>query len=342
MQTESPSDGRAGQSIPVVDVAALRRSIDPAADATERKAVVRELGRTLEDVGFVYLSGHGIAPALVEDLRQTADRFHALSDDTKLKLRINDFHRGYIPYRSSIIETSTVAAVSKPNLSTSLMVMHEMAEDDPAVLRGDALQGPNQWPEEVPELRDVAIRYMSEMGALARDLAVALAEALGLFPSWFLPHFDRPTTFLRLLNYPQQEPDTGASGDAAIGSAPHTDYGFITLLAQDDTGGLEVRAKDGTWIAAPPISDTFVMNVGDILQRWSNGRFASTPHRVINRSARRRTSQPFFFDPSMNSVIECPASLLAPGEAPRFPPVCWGDYLMERLNRNYNYRKSAA
>ena len=101
--------------------------------------------------------------------------------------------------------------------------------------------------------------------------------------------FEKPTTFLRLLHYPTQPEEIGL-----FGSAPHTDYGYITLLAQDQVGGLEVRNKADEWIAAPPIADTFVMNVGDILARWTNDRFVSTPHRVINRSGRERYSQPFF------------------------------------------------
>ena len=118
-----------------------------------------------------------------------------------------------------------------------------------------------------------------------------------------------------------------------FGSAPHTDYGFITLLAQDDVGGLEVRNKAGEWIAAPPIADTFVMNVGDILARWSGGLFASTPHRVINASGQERYSQPFFFDPSMDAIIAPAVDHGVP-----FKPVRYGDYLMERIDKNYSYR----
>ncbi|MFT8710917.1 isopenicillin N synthase family dioxygenase, partial [Komagataeibacter rhaeticus] len=320
------------QEIPVIDVGPLRDHTP----SDTRAAAVSQLGQTLETVGFAYLSGHGIPAELVDGLRETAIRFHDLPEVTKNGIRINTAHRGFIPYSSSTLKTSTVDNVSKPNLSDSLMIMHELSEMELRERAGQPLQGRNQWPADVPELREMALRYMTELSRLGRDITIALAEALGLLPTWFLPHFDCPTLFLRLLHYPEQERDS----QHGIGAAPHTDYGFITILAQDDSGGLEVRSKDGTWIAAPPIPDTFVMNVGDILSRWSNGRFASTPHRVINRSGRRRFSQPFFFDPSMQSVIECPSSLLHAGDTPLHPPVCWGDYLMERLNRNYTYRQA--
>jgi len=318
-------------NIPVLDVSPLRGGAGP----EDRAGTVAELRRTLETIGFVYLADHGVPPELGERLHRLSVQFHDLPAETKLRLRMNDAHRGYMPFSTSTIVTSSVAAVTKPNQSESLMVMHDLAEDDPAL--GEPLQGPNQWPAEIPELRQAALDYMRAMSALGRDMAVAIAEALDLPPTYFLPHFDRPTLFLRLLHYPEQRREEGL-----FGSAPHTDYGFITLLAQDSVGGLEVRNRAGEWIPAPPIPNTFVMNVGDILARWSNDRFASTPHRVLNLSGRERYSQPFFYDPSMDSVVDCPAALLAPGEAPRQPPVRYSDYLLDRLNKNYEYRKKAS
>ena len=168
-------------------------------------------------------------------------------------------------------------------------------------------------------------------------MAGALAEALELPRDWFSPYFKRPTLFLRLLHYPRQPDEEGL-----FGSAPHTDYGFITMLAQDEVGGLEVRNRHNQWIAAPPIEGTFVLNVADILQRWSNGRFASTPHRVRNLKPVDRYSMPFFFDPSMDAVVDCPPQLLERGDAPTYPPVVYGDYLLERLNKNHEYRRKAS
>ncbi len=318
--------------IPMLDIAPLVGG----ADAGARARAVAALGQALEVSGFAYLAGHGIDPGLIERLRRLAMQFHDLPLAAKTRITMNAAHRGYMPFSSSTIVTSSVAKVTKPNQSESLMVMHELAPDDPALIAGRPLQGPNQWPDEVPALRSTALAYMDALSALGRRLAVALAEALGLLPTWFLPHFDRPTLFLRLLHYPEQPAEEGL-----FGSAPHTDYGFITLLAQDDVGGLEVRNRAGDWIPAPPIPDTFVLNVGDILARWSNGRFASTPHRVRNFSGRDRYSQPFFYDPSMDTVVDCPTPLLAAGERPRFQPVQYGDYLITRLNRNYDYRQTA-
>ena len=175
---------------------------------------------------------------------------------------------------------------------------------------------------------------MAALEDLARRIIALIARGLGLPPDWFAPHFERPTVFLRLLHYPPQPKEEGL-----FGSAPHTDYGFITLLAQDDRGGLEVRARGGGWIPAPPVDGSFVLNVGDILSRWTNGRLVSTPHRVINLSGKDRYSQPFFFDPSMDCMVEPLPQCIEAGADPHYPPVRYGDYLMERIDKNYDYRK---
>jgi isopenicillin N synthase-like dioxygenase len=318
-------------NIPIVDLAGLADD----ASAEARGVTVAALKEALETSGFAYLAQHGVSEDLVERMRQMNMAFHALPMEEKMVLRINEFHRGYMPMSSSTIVTSSVATVTKPNRSESLMVMHEVPED--AAHAGEPLQGPNQFPASMPEVEQTARAYMREMTKLGARLATGLAEALGLPRDWFAPHFTDPTLFLRLLHYPEQ-PDEAE----LFGSAPHTDYGFVTLLKQDDVGGLEVRNKRGDWIPAPPIPGTFVMNVGDILAKWSNGRFVSTPHRVRNLSRRDRYSQPFFYDPSMSALVACPADMLEAGETAQMEPVLYGDYLLERLNKNYDYRKKAS
>jgi isopenicillin N synthase-like dioxygenase len=317
--------------IPVIDVSALVAR----GDGEVRAPAIAALRDALERSGFAYLSGHGIPQSAVDRLRALSREFHALPLEAKQRIVMNEHHRGYMPFSSSTIVTSTVAKVTRPNLSESLMIMQETSPDDPDY--GLPLRGPNQWPAELPDLREVALDYMERMTRLGLNVAGALAEALELPPDWFSPFFRKPTLFLRLLHYPRQPDEEGL-----FGSAPHTDYGFITILAQDEVGGLEVRNRHNQWIAAPPIEGTFVLNVADILQRWSNGRFASTPHRVRNLRPVDRYSMPFFFDPSMDSVVECPPQLLERGASPAYPPVVYGDYLLERLNKNHAYRKSAS
>jgi isopenicillin N synthase-like dioxygenase len=318
-------------TIPVIDVSALAEGADPAA----RSRTVAELGRVLETIGFAYLAGHGVPDALVEAMRAMSRRFHALPMEAKLRIRQNAAHRGYMPFSTSTIVTSSVATVTKPNQSESLMVMHDLAPDDPRMLRGDPLAGPNQWPDEMPEIRDVALAYMAAMTGLGRRVAVALAEALDLPGDTFLKHFEDPVLWLRLLHYPQQkdEPDL-------YGSAPHTDYGFVTLLAQDDVGGLEVQRRDGGWIDAPPMPGAFVCNIGDCLMRWTNDVYVSTPHRVVNRTGRQRYSIAYFCDPNGDAPVECLPTCTGPDRPARYPPTTGADYLRERLDATYAFRRT--
>lgn len=315
-------------TVPVVDVSGLG-----SADVADRRAVARRIRQVYEDLGFLYIAGHGIPRAQVDGAFAASRRFHALPLEAKTALAINKAHRGYMGMATSTIVTSSVAKVTRPNLSESLMILHELADDDPDLLAGKPLQGPNRWPADLPGFREEMLAYMAAMERLARRIASAVALAFDQPEDWFEPHFRKPTVWLRLLHYPPQPPDD----DAQFGSAPHTDYGFLTILAQDSTGGLEVRGNDGNWIPAPPVPDTFVVNVADILMRWTDGILRSTPHRVRNLSGTDRYSLPFFFDPSMDTVVARMPGINA-HRPPQWEPVNFGEYVMERIDKNYAYR----
>lgn len=320
--------------IPILDVSGLHGD-----DQAAIRHIASRLRGHLENVGFIYVVGHRVPRSEVEAAREASRRFFALPEEQKLALRINRNFRGYLPFAGSTMVTSSVATVRKPNQSESMFVMHEIDANDPRVVAGNPLQGPNQWPDEtvLPGFRSTIERYVDTMSALARRMVRAVAVSLDLPANSLDRHFVTPTTFLRLIHYPTQPKEEGL-----FGSAPHTDYGFITLLAQDNVGGLEVRNRSGQWVPAPPVPDSFVMNVGDALARWSNDNFLSTPHRVINLSGRERYSQPFFFDPAMETRIEALPSCVAEGAPPKYDPVIYGDYLMERIDKNYHYRKDPA
>ncbi len=317
-------------SLPIVDFSGLGSSL--AAD----QALAGELDAIFRGMGFCYFRNIGVSQELVDGLFAASARFHTQSEAAKRALAMNATHRGYMAPNTSVIVTSSVAKVKRPNYSESLMLMHEVTEDDPRY--GSEVHGPNQWPD-LPGFREAVQAYEAGMLAFCRRLLRPMALALGLEADWFAPHFARPTTFLRMLHYPPQAPD---SPEDAFGSAPHTDYGFLTILCQDNAGGLEVRRADGTWLKAPPVPGTWVVNVADMLSRWTNGRWQSTPHRVKNLSGGDRYSNPYFFDMDMDSVVACVPTCTDAGNPPRFAPVRYGDYLMERLDKNYAYRKSGS
>ena len=324
-------NARTPPRLPVIELGGLPN--DDASDA----AIGRCIDEAFRDVGFCYFSQTGIDPALVAAVFDASRRFHALPARSKRAIAMNEFHRGYMEPKSSLIETSSVARVTQPNDSESFMLMHEIPPDDPRY--GTPLNGPNLWPEDLPDFRAPVRAYDRAMHDFCQRLLRPIARALDLPPSAFNEYFRRPTTFLRLLHYPPQAPDAPPD---AFGSAPHTDYGFITILAQDDAGGLEVRPRDSDWIAAPPIPGTFVVNVADMLARWTNDRWQSTPHRVKNLSGVDRYSCPYFFDMDLDCTVACLDNCHGPGNPPRYDAVRYGDYLLERLDRNYRYRRQGA
>jgi isopenicillin N synthase-like dioxygenase len=207
----------------------------------------------------------------------------------------------------------------------------ERAPDDPEVVAGKPFAGTNQWPD-VPGFRTTMLRYFDALGVAARNVHRALAVDLGLPPDYFAPFYERPLSALRVLHYP---PHPGTFDGSQYGAGPHTDYGGITLLAQDATGGLEVRRRDGDWIPVAPVTGTFVCNIGDALMRWTNDVYVSNAHRVVNRSGRERFSAAFFFEPNHDALIACIPSCAGPANPAKYPPIAFADLLRSRLEPTY-------
>ena len=187
----------------------------------------------------------------------------------------------------------------------------------------------------MPALRDCVYPYFEAASACAEDLLRGFALGAGLDPEHFIRLRDRPVSRGSLQYYPPQ-PD-GAAADQ-FGVAPHTDFGVLTVLCQDEIGGLEIRQRNGEWAAMPPIPDTLVVNIGDLLERWSNGRYRSTVHRVINSSGRERLSLVLAYDPNFETLVD-PQSFCGEGEAPRDEPITCGDYLLWRFRKAFSYRR---
>jgi len=303
--------------IPVIDLGA----------GADDARLARQFRDAYGTTGFGYITGHGIDPALIDAVFEASHQFHALPLADKMRNAVDRNHRGYIPINASTDVRSTLADVTKPNQSASFMMMREDAVADPDVY----LSGPNQWPD-LPGFRETLNNYHDAMCRLGLRLMKIALRAAEVTDFSILSAFDPPTTWLRLLHYPPR-PDSSPAD--LYGSAPHTDFGALTLLVQDDVGGLQVRTPAGEWVNVPRLPGSFVVNVGDMLHRMSNGRLLSTPHRVINVSGRERYSCPFFFDPHVNTVIRP-----LPGTgAPRFEPQKFADFLRAELGASYQAHK---
>ena len=308
--------------IPIIDVSNLDTGCGRLND---------EILQAYANHGFAYITGHSIAPDLIQGVFDASRRFHALPQATKLEIALDRNHRGFIPIDTSTDRNSTLAEVTRPNQSESFMMMREAGPDDPDVQAGVFLAGMNQWPE-LEEFRQAVTAYHDALAGFSMRMINAMLRSVEADPAEAAPMFLRPTTWLRLLHYP---PCPDAPEDL-FGSAPHTDFGAITVLAQDDIGGLQVMTPDGDWIDAPPIPGTFVLNVGDMLHRLTHGALRSTPHRVINRTGSERYSCPFFFDPSAASIVSPLKSVPDRMRRHVFRPVHFGDFLRSELGASYD------
>jgi isopenicillin N synthase-like dioxygenase len=314
------------QEIPVVDLAPLLTGAPGGV-----KAVADEIDRHATEVGFFYVTHHGVAQALIDDVVAAARRFFALTDGQKLEISVSRRHRGFVKMGQAVLSKG-----ARADFKESFVWGLELPEDDPDVRAGKALMGPNLWPAEVPELRPAIERYFRAIQDCGLTLLRAFAVALDLPEHYFTERYRKPLARGAVLHYPSQSP---TMPDDQFGTSAHTDYGCVTLLWQDSVGGLEVRNKAGQWIPAPPVPGTFVINLGDFMARWTNDRYASTPHRVVNRSGRERFSLPVFFDPDYDTLVECLPSCHGPGNPPRYPVTTCGAYIQSRFDDVFVYRK---
>ncbi len=313
--------------IPVIDVGALQ-----AGDQRGITQIAAEFADAYGTSGFGYIVNHGIEQALIDGVFEASRRFHALPLESKMAIELNRLHRGFIPIDTSTDVNSSVAEVKRPNQSESFMMMREDRQDSPDVIAGAYLAGPNQWPD-LEGFREALVAYHDSMADLGRRLMQVAAFAIGAEARELLPAFERPTTWLRLLHYP---PTPQLAPEDLYGSAPHRDFGCLTILAQDEVGGLQVQTPSGNWVDAPAIPGSFVVNVGDMLHRWSNGRLLSTPHRVINRSGRERFSCPFFFDPNVATDIAPLSCCVSHDHPAAFMPINFGEFLRGELEAGYD------
>ena len=294
-------------SIPVVDIGALAGD-DPVA----LRALASEIGRAARETGFFSVVNHGIEPDLIAAVFSHAEAFFAqpLEAKERVGIALSPAYRGF-----------------------ARIGYEQFDEAHPADAKESFDIGPdrNLWPE-LPGFRTTMETYYEELLALTIAIHRPIALDLGVDEHFFAGAFDGPIAIQRLLVYP---PHPGAFDGTLHGAAPHTDYGNITFLAQDDAGGLELKMRDGTWVDVPPTPGAFVCNIGDCLMRWSNDVYVSTLHRVVNRAGRPRYSVAFFGDPAANAHVACLPSCTDAAHPPKYPPIDYGTYLAQRLSAAY-------
>jgi len=277
--------------LPIIDVSALMRG---AGNAT----VAGEIDAACRDTGFFYVVGHGIAPELVARVDRLAREFFALADAEKASVAMRHggrAWRGWFPLRGEL--TSGV-----PDQKEGLYFGEELGPDDPRVRASLPLHGANLFPARPSGLRDAVLEYMAALTEVGHRVLRGISLALDLDERWFDRNLTAsPTVLFRIFRYPPLAREA-AGGNAEWSVGEHTDYGLLTILAQDYEGGLEVHTRSG-WVNAPPIAGAFVVNLGDMLERMTGGLYRSTPHRVRNTGARDRLSLPLFLDPAWGAEV---------------------------------------
>jgi len=310
-------------SIPVVDIADLG-SPDPAAHA----AVIRRLRDAAEQVGFLYVTGHGIPGETIAGVRQAALDFFALPAARKMEVYIGHSrnHRGYVP------EGEEVSAGGTPDAKEAFDLSIDLPADDPDYLSGNPLLGPNQWPRDLPGFGENVAAYYEATFAVGHRLLRGFSEALGLPPDHLSQFVTKPPSQLRLIHYPYN-----AAASDRPGMGAHTDYEVFTLLLPT-ASGLEVMNGLGEWIDAPLMPGAFVINIGDMLEVWSNGTFAATSHRV-RRVTQERYSFPLFFACDYGTSVEPLAPFVSQERPAAYPPIQAGEHLFAQTAQTFQYLK---
>lgn len=312
------------EEIPVIDLEAMFSG-----GPEDKARLAADLRRAGAEVGFLYIRNHHVPQSVIDAAFSAAHGYFAQDDAAKLANHISRSPnlRGY----AALLEENT-DPTARGDLHESFDIALEVPADDPDVKAGKVLYGPNQWPADQPAFRKALEDYHREMLVLSGHLLHAFALALGLEETYFDALATKPLATLRVLHYPPQH---GEIDDRQIGIGAHSDYECFTILAQDQIKALQVLNTAGEWIAADPIPGCFVVNIGDMMARWTNDLFASTVHRAINRSGVERYSIPFFFGPSYDTVLETLPSCVDGDHPPKYPPISAGDYVNGRFQATF-------
>lgn len=311
------------EAVPVVDFAPFLEG-----DEAGKRRVAAEIGAACEGIGFFYLTRHGVPEAMTDSIFAASRQFFALPLERRMDpaMLISPEHsRGYQPVGARFYP-DTVA----PDQMEAFKFQRELPADDPEILTGDRIQQSNKWPEGLPGWRETLLDYFDAVDGVAANLLRAFALALDLAEDYFLGFYAKPLTQVSLLHYPPAPP-----ADGQYGNRPHLDETAFTIVLQEDVPGLEVRTASGNWVTAPPVTGSFVINIGDYMARWTNDRYRSTLHRVVNRTGVERYSIPYFAIPDYDAMIECLSTCQEPDNPPKYEPMQVGPAIQRKFSGDY-------
>jgi isopenicillin N synthase-like dioxygenase len=323
-----------GTHVPVVDLGRSSSSVD-------RSALARTIDAAYVETGFLMVVGHGVDRALVAEMVEVTNAFFAQPTEVKAGAAASPDDQGMRGWHSfGGYVSASMGVETQPDLC-EMFGMSRLGEPGIAERSGlgeavERLGHPNPWPDRPSAFRDVWLRYYAAMESLASYLVELFALAHSLPEGWFADKIDHPTTSL-LGNWYYPQSARPAPGQHRKG--PHTDFGMLTILLRDAVGGLQVSDRDGAWHDVPFVEDSFVVNIGDLMAAWTNDRWVSTLHRVVNptgdAATAPRTSIAFFQEPNYDAVVECLPTCTAPDDPPRHEPVVAGEWIARKVTASY-------
>ncbi|MEP1327529.1 2-oxoglutarate and iron-dependent oxygenase domain-containing protein [Pseudophaeobacter sp.] len=323
MQNRQRTRPGALESLPLIDVSGIRTG-----DRYRLRTIADEIGLAAREIGFFRIIGHGIDLALVERTYQMAERFFALRDAIKRRnyIGLSTNHRGYVPFTE---KGDYPDEVNRSYEAFDLGV--DLPHDDPDYLAGNRLLGPNVWPG-VAGFKQTVSSYYEQISALGRLISSALELHLGLTPGTMTNQMTKPISQLRLLHYVHQNTEIDVK---SVNMGAHTDYECLTLL-HTRNAGLQVMTSEDCWIDVPVDHRAYVVNIGDMLEAWTNGQLRSTPHRVLNRCP-ERFSMPYFVAANHDALIRPFPELVGQGGVEKYEPFTAGEHLERMLVRDFPY-----
>ena len=314
------------KEIPVIDISPL---VGPQDNPKSLRKTAKEIENACKNIGFFYVKNHQIPQNHLDAVILVMQEFFNLPEEKKMKIHIgnSDVFRGYTPLGKELTN-------AKYDWHECVDFGLDLEPNHPEVIAGNQLLGPNQWPENQPNFRKALERHWDLMILLGRRITEGLAMSLGFDKKKFARFMCKSHSFMRISNYPPYGKDQEENVGDGIGA--HIDYGFLTILLQDNIGGLEVKNADNEWVSAPMIPGTFLINIGHMIQRWTNDYYKATVHRVIPPKHETRCSLPFFFEPNFDAIVVPLDTFCSKNNPPRYKPFHFGNYLESKFTTSYS------
>jgi len=314
------------EQIPILDLLKFLEG-----DEVAQISVAADLRWIQEKIGFYYIINHGVASDLINEAVGQVQALHSLPMEEKLKVKVDKDTTGYIPIKSTMYVTTDAGKNDNYDLNENYRIVRERKIDHPSILAGRRFSGPNKWPNSdlLPDFKNIMLKYYSAMESLGRNMLPLYARALDLAPDYLDGFFTDPMWFTRNVHYPAMKAE-----ENQFGISPHSDHGFITLLPVSKVPGLEVKTQDGNWISGDYVEDAIIVNSGDFMKKWTNGRFIATPHRVLPPRKDRYISA-FFFNPNWDVLSSPLPSCIDEHDPNKFEIISFYDHLCDYVDKNY-------